>query len=40
MSLMCTMKACKEQQGMCSHEKAMLGLIIVGAIVFVMFKVY
>jgi hypothetical protein len=40
MSLMCAVKACKEQQGMCLHEKAILGLIIVGAIVFVMFKVY
>lgn len=40
MSLMCAMKACKEQQGMCSHEKALLGLLIVGAIVFAVFKVY
>ncbi len=40
MSLICAAKACKEQQGMCLHEKAVLGLIIVGAIVFVMFKFY
>jgi len=40
MSLMCAMKACTEQKGMCLHEKALLGLIIVGTIVFVVFKVY
>lgn len=28
MSLMCSMQACKAQVGMCGHEKAMLGLVV------------
>ena len=27
MSLVCAMQRCKEKQGMCTHEKAMLGLV-------------
>ena len=29
MSLMCSMKGCKEKQGMCIHEKMMLGMMVV-----------
>ena len=29
MSLMCSMKGCKEKQGMCIHEKMMLGMVVV-----------
>ncbi len=34
MSVMCSMQACKEQVGMCGHEKVMFGiaaLLAVGA---------
>jgi len=28
MSLMCTMQVCKEQPGMCGHEKVMLAVAV------------
>lgn len=33
MSLMCSMDGCKEKQGMCIHEKMMIVLVAVMAIV-------
>jgi len=32
MSVMCSLAACKAQQGMCGHEKAMLGIAVLSAI--------
>jgi hypothetical protein len=29
--MMCSMTACKAQQGMCGHEKVMLGLALLAA---------
>lgn len=29
MSLMCSMDGCKKKQGMCIHEKMMLGMMVV-----------
>jgi hypothetical protein len=29
MSLMCPMDGCKQKQGMCVHEKMMLGMMII-----------
>lgn len=29
MALMCPLQGCKEKEGMCTHEKAMLGLIVI-----------
>lgn len=29
MSLMCPMEGCKQERGMCIHEKIMLGMVIV-----------
>lgn len=29
MSLMCPMKGCKQQQGMCIHEKMMAGMMVI-----------
>jgi hypothetical protein len=28
MSLMCSMEGCKQKQGMCVHEKMMMGVMI------------
>lgn len=33
MSLMCPMQGCKEKQGMCGHEKLMMFMVVVVAIV-------
>lgn len=32
MSLMCSMNGCKQKQGMCIHEKMMLGMMVVAAV--------
>ena len=34
MSVMCSMAACKAQQGLCGHEKAMLSVAVLAAIGF------
>ena len=34
MSVMCSLAACKAQAGMCGHEKAMLSIAVLAAIVF------
>jgi hypothetical protein len=38
MSLMCSLKGCKEKQGMCTHEKVMLGLIAIIVLVVLIVK--
>ncbi|MDP2681477.1 MAG: hypothetical protein Q8P28_01540 [Deltaproteobacteria bacterium] len=38
MSLMCPMQGCKEKQGMCGHEKVMLGLVGIIALVVLLVK--
>jgi len=32
MSLMCSMEGCKQKQGMCIHEKMMLGMMVAIAV--------
>jgi len=34
MSVMCSFAACKAQQGMCGHEKAMLSIVVLAAVGF------
>ena len=34
MSVMCSLAACKAQQGMCGHEKVMLSVAVLAAIGF------
>ncbi len=34
MSMMCSLAACKAQQGMCGHEKAMLSIVVLAAVGF------
>lgn len=29
MSLMCSMEGCKKKQGMCIHEKMMMGMMVI-----------
>lgn len=40
MSLMCTLKGCKEKEGMCIHEKLMAGLLVVVVLVIVYVKFF
>lgn len=32
MSVMCSLAACKAQQGLCGHEKVMFGLALLAAV--------
>jgi ABC-type uncharacterized transport system permease subunit len=34
MSVMCSLAVCKAQQGMCTHEKAMLSIAVLAAVGF------
>lgn len=40
MSLMCTLKGCKEKEGMCIHEKLMIGLVGIVILVVLAVKLF
>lgn len=40
MSLMCTLKGCKEKEGMCIHEKLMIGLVGIAILVILAIKLF
>lgn len=40
MSLMCSLKGCKEKEGMCIHEKLMAGLLGIVILVVVWIKFF
>ena len=40
MSLMCSMKGCKQKVGMCGHEKMMAGLLVLLVVGYVAGKAF
>jgi len=38
MAVMCSLKGCQVKRGMCSHEKIMLALVVLGITAFVIAK--
>lgn len=40
MSLMCSQAACKAKVGMCTHEKTMVGVVVLLAVAFVVARAF
>ena len=40
MSMMCSMEGCKQEAGMCTHEKMMAGLVVLLVVGYVVGKAF